>query len=115
MSSTFVHIWNLLVSHGVVPSEIYAAEEYWNGFSLEDQRAIYAAIRNKIRAGKFVNYHPVIAIRDNAPKKTFQGPTNYQGRKLPAVPVFSAKWQGKWGMYTIEDIKKFNMEIAAQK
>ena len=68
MEGTFVHIWNLLVSHGVVPSEIHDAEEEWNKYSLQQQRAIYRAIRDKIRAGKFVNYHPVLAIRDNAPK-----------------------------------------------
>lgn len=112
MSSTFVHIWNLLVSHGVVPSEIHAAEEYWNGFTLDEQRAIYTAIRNKIRAGKFINYHPVYAIRDNAPKKILQGPVNYRGKsKLPKVPIFSAKYNGSWGMYTQADIVKFHMEL----
>lgn len=112
MSSTFVHIWNLLVSHGVVPSEIHEAEEYWKGFTLDEQRAIYAAIRNKIRAGKFVNYHPVLAIRDNAPKKTQQGPTNYRGQTIPSgVQVFSAKYNGSWGMYTQDDIDKFHMVL----
>ena len=112
MSSTFVHIWNLLVSHGVVPSEIHEAEEYWNGFTLDEQRAIYRAIRDKIRAGKFVNYHPVYAIRDNAPKKPHQGPVNYRGKsKLPKVPIFSAKYNGTWGMYTQADITKFHMEL----
>ena len=111
MGSTFVHIWNLLLSHGVVPSEIHAAEEYWNSFSLEDQRAIYTAIRNKIRAGKFVNYHPVYAIRDNAPKIRPQQPVNYRGKaRLPKVPIFSAKYNGAWGMYTQADIDKFHME-----
>lgn len=113
MSSTFVHIWNLLVLHGVVPSEIHEAEEYWNSFTLTEQRAIYTSIRNKIRAGKFVNYHPVIAIRDNAPKKTQQGPVNYRGKsKLPQEPIFSAKYNGAWGMYTQADIDKYHMELA---
>lgn len=114
MSSTFVHIWNLLVSHGVVPSEIHEAEEYWNGFTLDEQRAIYTAIRNKIRASKFVNYHPVLAIRDNAPKKTRQVPTNYRGREIPSgLQVFSAKYNGTWGMYTEADIEQFRMELPA--
>ena len=68
MEGTFVHICRLLVSHGMVPSEEHDAEEEWNKYDLAQQRAIYRTIRDKIRAGKFVNYHPVQAIRDNVPK-----------------------------------------------
>ena len=68
MEGTFVHIIRLLISHGVVPDEIHDAEEEWNKYDLAQQRAIYSSIRDKIRAGKFVNYHPVLAIRDNVPK-----------------------------------------------
>ena len=68
MEGTFVHIIRLLMSHGVVPNEIHDAEEEWNKYDLAQQRAIYRSIRDKIRAGKFVNYHPALAIRDNAPK-----------------------------------------------
>lgn len=68
MDDYFSHIWDLLVSHGVVPSEKLLAQSVWNTYNLDQKRAIYRAIRDKIRAGKFVNYHPHIAIRDNAPK-----------------------------------------------
>ena len=68
MEGTFVHICKLLTDHGIVPDEIHDAEEEWNKYSLDQQRAIYRSIRDKIRAGKFVNYHPVLAIRENAPK-----------------------------------------------
>ncbi len=113
---SFDSIWDLVKNHGGV-AEFYItdAARLWETYSEPQREHIYRAIQNKLAAGKFVHYNPVKAFVENAPKKTFQGPTNYQGRKLPAVPVFSAKWQGKWGMYTIEDIKKFNMEIAAQK
>ena len=68
MEGTFVHICRLLVNHGMVPDEIHDAEEEWNKYNLAQQRIIYRTIRDKIIAGKFVNYHPVLAIRDNAPK-----------------------------------------------
>ena len=110
---TFDFVLQLLRSHGVVPNEIHEAEEYWNRFSLDEQREIYRAIRDKIRAGKFVNYHPVCALRDNAPKRAVVRPTNYRGKKLPNVPVFSAKYNGAWGMYTRDDIVRFHMELPA--
>ena len=68
MDDHFCHIWDLLLMHGVVPSEKQQAQNAWNTYTLDQKRAIYRAIRDKIRAGKFVNYHPHLAIRDNAPK-----------------------------------------------
>ena len=69
MEGTFIHICQLLASHGMVPNEIHDAEEEWNKYNLAQQRVIYRSIRDKIRQGKFVNYHPALAIRANAPKK----------------------------------------------
>ena len=96
MEGTFVHMWNLLVSHGVVPDEIHEAEEEWNKYSLQQQRDIYRSIRDKIRAGKFVNYHPVLAIKENAPK-------------APRIIVISAaeyyrKWRGEGFFNTPQEI-----------
>lgn len=69
MEDYFCHIWTLLKSHGVVPSEEQLAHSEWNKYNLDQKRAIYRSIRDKIRAGKFVNYHPHLAIRENAPKQ----------------------------------------------
>jgi len=68
MDDYFSYIWELLKSHGVVPNEQQLARDVWNKYNLEQKRAIYRAIRDKIREGKFVNYHPHLAIHDNAPK-----------------------------------------------
>ena len=66
---TFVFLWQLLESHGVVPSKKQECAQLWATFTLEQQRQIYRSIRDKIRAGKFVHYNPVIAVRENAPKQ----------------------------------------------
>ena len=115
MEDLFEQLWALLYEHGASEKKKEGTRRFWNTLTEEQQRQVFTTISRKLKEDKFVQFDPIRAIKENAPKKTFQGPTNYQGRKLPAVPVFSAKWQGKWGMYTIEDIKKFNMEIAAQK
>ena len=91
MEGTFVHICRLLVSHGMVPSEIHDAEEEWNKYDLAQQRIIYRTIRDKIREGKFVNYHPVLAIRDNAPK-------------APRIQIISAdEYYRRYGTQTEHD------------
>jgi hypothetical protein len=66
--SSFDFLWQLLDEHGVIPNLKAEALQLWNTFTLEERRAIYRAIREKLRAGKFVNFNPVKAIRDNAPK-----------------------------------------------
>ena len=67
--STFDFLWQLVANHGGV-AENYKAElaRVWAEYSLEEQRFIYRSIRDKLRADKFVNYNPVKAVRENAPK-----------------------------------------------
>ena len=66
--NSFDFLWQMLDKHGVI--ERYKADcaRLWDTFTLDQQRAIYRSIRDKLRADEFVNYHPVKAIRDNIPK-----------------------------------------------
>ena len=66
--TSFDFLWLMLDKHGVI--ERYKSDCYdkWVTFTLEQQRQIYRSIRDKLQAGKFVNYNPVKAVRDNAPK-----------------------------------------------
>ena len=66
--TSFDFLWQLLDEHGVI--ERYKGEcfDLWNTLTLDQQRATYRSIRDKIRAGQFVNCHPVKAVRDNIPK-----------------------------------------------
>ena len=66
--SSFDFLWQLLESHGVIPNKRTEAAELWNKYDLQQQRYIYRSIRDRLRAGKFVNYNPVLAIKANAPK-----------------------------------------------
>ena len=111
---TFNNFWELLETNGVMDSKRAECESVWNGFSAEQQQTIYANIADKIRQDKFVHYNPVRAVYDNKPKCCPQqpdGPTNYNGRALKdGVQYVSARYNGAWGLYTIEDVKLFNME-----
>ena len=66
--SSFDFLWKLLDEHGVIERHKGDCFDLWNTLTLDQQRAIYRSIRDKIRAGQFVNYHPVKAVRDNIPK-----------------------------------------------
>ena len=66
---SFDFLWDLIANNGSVADK-YKAEcaRVWNEYSLQQQREIYRSIRDKLRAGKFVNYNPVKAVKENAPK-----------------------------------------------
>jgi hypothetical protein len=66
--TSFDFLWILLESHGVVASYKAECARVWNEYSLQQQREIYRSIRDKLRAGKFVNYNPVKAVKENASK-----------------------------------------------
>ena len=67
--SSFDFLWQLLENHGVVPSKKAECARLWDGYTLQQQRDIYRSIRDKLRAGKFVHYDPVRAVKENAPRQ----------------------------------------------
>ena len=66
--TSFDFLWKLLDEHGVIERYKGDCFDLWITLTLDQQRATYRSIRDKIRAGQFVNYHPVKAVRDNIPK-----------------------------------------------
>ena len=74
--NSFDFLWKLLNEHGVIERYKGDCFDLWNTLTLNQQRATYRSIRDKIRAGQFVNYHPVKAVRDNIPKPPKQAKLN---------------------------------------
>lgn len=66
--NSFDFLWQMLDKHGVIERHKGECFDLWNTLTLQQQRTIYRSIRDKIRAGKFVNYHPVKAVKDNMPQ-----------------------------------------------
>ena len=66
--NSFDFLWQLLDNHGVIENKKADCAQLWDTFSLQEQRLIYRSIRDALKAGKFVNYNPVKAVRDHAPK-----------------------------------------------
>ena len=65
----FENFFKLVETHGSVANyHKDECREIWSRLSIEDQNSIFNAIDNKLRAGKFVHFNPVMAIRDNKPR-----------------------------------------------
>ena len=67
--STFKYIWALLEPKTEYTNLINKCKELWDSYSIETQRDIYRTIRKKKLEKKFIDYNPLLAIRNNIPPK----------------------------------------------
>ncbi|MBR4705505.1 MAG: hypothetical protein IKP02_07925 [Paludibacteraceae bacterium] len=107
----FDKVWEALVEHGSSKRNHDATERFWNTLTQPQKDLAYMNIHQKVKDGKFVQYDPIRAIKENIRKYQLPEPVNYNGKALPPEPVVIAKWNGKWGTYTVADVELFGLEI----
>lgn len=110
---SFQYIWALLAPKGEYKRRYNACRRLWESYPIEQQRYIYTTIRTKKTKGEYVNPNPYFAIEDNSIPAN--GPYNWNGdrrieKMMSSGKVVCAKYNGKWGMYTREDVVIFGME-----
>ena len=64
-----------------------------------------------VEHGTYPQRNPFFFIQDFKIKCPKGQPTNYRGKTAPKEPIFSAMYNGKWGMYTQADIDTYHMEV----
>ena len=67
--TSFEHLWAILETHAI-PNKKADAARLWDTFTTDEQRLIYCTIRDKLQQGRFVHFNPVVAIKENAPRKS---------------------------------------------
>ena len=119
MNSTFYYFWELVKNHGSV-ADFYMqdCEKLWNTLNIEQQRQLYRTIRDKLRKGCFVHFNPLMAMKDNLRrcKPARAEPVNLNGtarggRMLENGTAFIACYNGQYGLYSLQDIDDFHMQI----
>ena len=83
-----------------------AARDAWNDHP-EKHQAIMAWLK---KHGDYPERNPYFFILDFTTPRPIGQPTNYRGKNAPKDPIFSAKYNGEWGMYTQADIDDYKME-----
>ena len=63
---TFYEIWTLLEPKAEYANLINKCKELWESFSPEKQQEIFLKIEKKKLEKKFVDYNPLLAIRNNS-------------------------------------------------
>lgn len=85
-----------------------SARQEWNNHP-EKHEAIMRWLQQH---GAYTERNPYFFIQDFTVRKSESGePTNYNGKALKkGVEYATAFYNGKWGMYTKDDIQKFNLQ-----
>ena len=63
---TFIDIWELLSPKVEYANRRRACYELWNKLPENRQDALYETIRDKLSKGKFVDYNPLFAMKNNS-------------------------------------------------
>ena len=91
-------------------SRLGAAQRLWEQSAPDKQQAIIAWLKQH---GRYKGRNPYFFIQDFKPQSA--GPTNMNGRALSqGVQYVTAKYNGKWGTYSMEDVEKFGLEIGIE-
>ena len=109
---TFSDLWQVLYDNGSSNYYKYDCNQIWESITPAQRQKLYDNITSRLREGKYVAYNPLEAIHDNLPRRQVQSigvPTDWNGRVAPE-PTEIACYNGHWGMYTLTDIKTFNLQ-----
>lgn len=63
---TFNEIWQLLSPKVEYANRRHACYEFWCKLSEDQQNALYETISDKLSKGKFVDYNPLFALKNNS-------------------------------------------------
>ena len=63
---TFNEFWELLSPKAEYANRRRACYEFWNNLSENRQNELYDAISDKLSKGKYVDYNPLFAMKNNS-------------------------------------------------
>lgn len=116
MDEKFETVWKALVEHGSSRRNHDATERFWNTLTQPQKDLAYKNIPWKVKEGKFVQYDPIRAIKENIRKYQLPEPVNYNGNSriedvAKTTLLVSARHNGHAGIYTLTDAIEHSMTI----
>lgn len=116
MDDKFEIVWQALVEHGSSRKNREAVKRFWDTLSPAQQNAAAENIPRKVRKGKYVQYNPIQAIKENIRVYQLPEPENLNmtakyETMVRKVPLVSAAYNGGFGIYTLAEAEQFGMEI----
>ena len=117
MDEKFETVWQALVDNGTSKRNHDATERFWNTLTQPQKDLVYKNIPWKVKMGKFVQYDPIRAIKENSRKYQLPEPVNYNGNSaidsMSKTTLLVSAWHnGHTGIYTLTDAMEYNMTIS---
>lgn len=116
MDEKFETVWQALVENGTSRWHHDATERFWNTLTQPQKDLAYKNIPWKVKEGKFVQYDPIRAIKENIRKYQLPEPVNYNGNSriedvAKTTLLVSARHNGHAGIYMLTDAIEHSMTI----
>lgn len=116
MDEKFETVWQALVENGTSRRNHDATERFWNTLTQKQKDLAFKNIPWKVKEGKFVQYDPIRAIKENSRKYQISAPINYNGNSAidgvaKTTPLVCAWYNGRTGIYTLSDAIEHGMTI----
>ena len=110
----FEATWQALYENGSSGKNRDATKRFWDSLTPAQQHLAFENITRKAKEGKFIQYDPIRAIRENIRAHQAVEPVNLNqsargGVMLNAGTAEIALYKESWGVYSHEDIKRFNL------
>ena len=104
-STDFKQFWELFAPDSCFLNRRAATEREWNRSTPAKQQAVTAWLK---KHGSYKGRNPYFFLQDF--REASAEPTDYNGRKLPDIALVSARYKGRYGIYSAEEAEMFGME-----
>ena len=102
-------------ARNVTPKQERAAKVAWQNYTEDQQRSLLEAVRTGYNVKGNFQFTVEDYLREHGAAAIEGEPTDYNGSdSVPDVPMATACYKGKWGLYTQADIEKYNLETKKQ-
>ncbi len=102
-------------ARNVTPKQEKAAKVAWQNYTEDQQRMLLEAVRSGYNVKGNFQFTVEDYLREHGAAAIEGEPTDYNGSdSVPDVPMATACYKGKWGLYTQADIEKYNLETKKQ-
>ena len=114
MDEEFEEVWKALYENGSSQRNKDATKRYWDTLPAAQRHQAFERITKKAREGKFLQYDPIRAIKENIRKYQAIEPKNLNqtargGAMLSSGQAEIAFYNGSWGIYSQDDIRAFKL------
>lgn len=109
MDKKFETVWNALVENGTSKRNHDATERFWRTLTPKQQETAYRLMPQKVKEGKFVQYDPIRAIKENI--RSYQLPQPEFLRGDEGGDLVQVRYNGLYKICSRETAEEYGLQI----